>query len=127
MAVAADFGVQLKLNLRIVREDRPMAFGHTPEGWPSLKMFGAPVTPEQVKLVGVNAKLRGIPPEDLPFIRSLVLRAYGVGDSNSKGNTSLLIDWLMNADERSIDEAIKAAEGDGDVYLVGARQRAGAA
>jgi len=92
-----------------VDPDARVAFGYSPERWPASKMFGAPVTPSQVKMVGVKARERGIPPEELPFIRTLVLNAYGIGDANSKGNGSLFIDWLMNADEEAIDTAIQAA------------------
>lgn len=85
------------------------AFGYTPERWPAPKMFGAPVTESQVKMIGVKARERNISQEDLPFVRTLVLNAYAVGDANSKGNASLFIDWLMNADEDAIEAAIQAA------------------
>ena len=86
-----------------------VAFGYTPERWPAPKMFGAPVTESQVKMIRVKARERGISREDIPFIRSLVLNAYAVDDSNSKGNASLLIDWLMNADEDAVEGAVLAA------------------
>lgn len=85
------------------------AFGYIPERWPAPKMFGSPVTESQVKMVGVKARERNISQEDLPFVRTLVLNAYGVGDANSKGNASLFIDWLMNADEDAVEAAIQAA------------------
>src|SRR5512144_2540229 len=85
------------------------AFGYLPEGWPTLKMFGAPVSPAQVKLVGQKARERGIPAEELPFVRELVLNAYGVQPANSKGNAALFIDWLMRASSDSIEEAVSAA------------------
>jgi phage recombination protein Bet len=85
------------------------AFGYTPERWPSPKMFGQPVTESQVKMVGVKSRERGIPNEDLPFVRTLVLNAYQVGDANSKGNASLFIDWLMNAENEAVEAALRAS------------------
>ena len=85
------------------------AFGYTPERWPAPRMFGQPVTESQIKMVGIKSRERGIPNEDLPFVRTLVLNAYQVGDANSKGNASLFIDWLMNADEESIEAALQAS------------------
>jgi phage recombination protein Bet len=86
------------------------AFGYAPERWPSAKMFGEPVTQTQIKMVRAKSRERGIEDEDLPFLRTLVLQAYGVGDGNSKGNASLFIDWLMNADEAAIDAGLQAAQ-----------------
>lgn len=107
-AIAANYGLQLRLDL-VDRMPRG-AFGYSPERWPTVPMFGAAVTPLQVKMVGVKARDRGIAPENLPLLRNLVLRAYGVGDGNSKANASLFIDWLMNADDDTLDEALQAVE-----------------
>lgn len=93
-----------------VEAEARTAFGYSPGRWPTAKMFGSPVTPSQVKMLSVKAKERGIATEHLPFVRSLVLKAYGVADSNSKANASLIIDWLMNAGQQSIDAALTAAQ-----------------
>jgi hypothetical protein len=107
-AIAADYGVQLRLDL-VERMPRG-AFGYSPERWPSAKMFGVPVTPLQVKMIGIKAGERGVPSGDLPRLRSFVLDAYGVGDGNSMGNAALFIDWLMNADDDAIFEASHASD-----------------
>lgn len=92
------------------------ALGYTPERWPAPGMFGQPITENQAKMVVAKSRERGIPREDVPFVRTLVLNSYQVGDGNSKGNASLFIDWLMNADEDAIEAALTASanyEGDG--------------
>lgn len=96
----------------VVSEDsgKRSSFGYTPRRWPTTKMFGAPVTASQVKMTTAKARERGISSEHLPFVRSLVLKGYGVSDSNSKGNASLFIDWLMNASQQSLDAAVAAAQ-----------------
>jgi hypothetical protein len=72
-------------------------------------MFGIPMTPLQVKMINLNARQRGVLPENLPLVRTLILKAYGVNDANSKGNASLFIDWLMNASDEIIEAAISAS------------------
>ena len=105
--------------VQLVQEESkplPAAFGYTPERWPSAKMFGEPVTPVQVKMSIVKSRERGIPAADLSFLRTVVLDSYGVGQTNSKGHASLFIDWLMNADEESIEDGLQAAACYEDAY-----------
>lgn len=90
-------------------DDIRTAFGYGPSRWPSGKMFSSPVTESQAKMVGTKARERGVPEEQLPFLRSAVLKAYGVAEDNSKGNASLFIDWLMNASEEAMQEALASA------------------
>ena len=61
--------------------------------------------------------LAGVDLEDTPALddaaeraRRLVLEAYGLEDDRSKATMSLFIDWLMNADDETLDRASAAAE-----------------
>ena len=127
--IAADIRNQIKRILLGVADDDaievnrpsernvlPAAFGYSPERWPSPKTFGEPVTAVQVKMTIVKSRERGIPAADLSSLRTVVLDAYGVGQANSRGNASLFIDWLMNADEDSIDDALQTAACHDDAF-----------
>jgi hypothetical protein len=80
--------------------DGKNAFGYVPVRWPLPK----------VKMQAGKARERSMPEEDLPVVRRLVLEAYGLEDDASKASASLFIDWLINADEESLDQAVAAAE-----------------
>jgi phage recombination protein Bet len=86
------------------------AFGYVPMRWPTAKMFTEPTTEAQSKMSRAKARERMLDPDDLPLIRELVMRAYGVEDDGSKAVYSLFIDWLMNADDDTLDRASAAAE-----------------
>ncbi|MGV3615411.1 MAG: phage recombination protein Bet [Fimbriimonas sp.] len=90
--------------------DGKNAFGYVPVRWPLPKMFQDPMTESQVKMQAGKARERSMPEEDLPVVRRLVLEAYGLEDDASKASASLFIDWLINADEESLDQAVAAAE-----------------
>jgi phage recombination protein Bet len=90
--------------------DGKNAFGYVPIRWPLPKMFQDPMTESQVKMQNGKARERSMPEEDLPTVRRLVLEAYGLEDDGSKGAASLFIDWLINAEEESLDQAVAAAE-----------------
>jgi phage recombination protein Bet len=86
------------------------AYGYVPERWPLPKMFSDPMTESQGKMMGAKARERDIPEEALEPLRKLILSTYGVGTGHSKGNASLFIDWLINAEDESIDKALNAVE-----------------
>lgn len=90
--------------------DGKNAFGYVPVRWPLPKMFTDPATDSQRKMMEGKARERSLPEEDLPAVRELVLEAYGIEDDSSKAAASLFIDWLINAEEESLDEAVAAAE-----------------
>jgi len=90
--------------------DGKNAFGYVPVRWPLPKMFQDPATDSQVKMMQGKARERSMPEEDLPTVRRLVLEAYGLEEDGSKASASLFIDWLINADEESLDQAVAAAE-----------------
>ena len=108
MAAVANIDGQMDLFRQPFRSGRK-AFGYEPEGWPSAKSFLMPISPLQVKMVGAKTRERDVAMEELAYIRALVLQHYGVGDGNSKGNASLLIDFLMNAPDEALDAAVHAA------------------
>lgn len=86
------------------------AFGYVPVRWPLPKMFADPMTDSQRKMMTAKAKERTMPEEELSIVRRLVLEAYGLEDDGSKAAASLFIDWLINADEESLDQAVEVAE-----------------
>jgi phage recombination protein Bet len=86
------------------------AFGYAPERWPLPKMFTDPMTESQGKMMAAKARERDIPEEAVEPLRKLILTTYSVGVGSSKGNASLFIDWLINAEDESIDEALNAVE-----------------
>lgn len=86
------------------------AFGYVPVRWPLPKMFSDPMTDSQQKMMASKARERTLPEEDLPTIRRLVLEAYGVEGDASKAAASLFIDWLINAEEETLDKSVAAAE-----------------
>lgn len=86
------------------------AFGYVPVRWPLPKMFNDPMTESQRNMMTSKAKERMLPEEDLPTVRRLVVEAYGLEDDASKAVASLFIDWLINAEEDSLDQAVTAAE-----------------
>lgn len=94
-------------------EDAPdgkNAFGYVPVRWPLPKMFNDPMTDSQRKMMLSKASDRMIPEEDVAVIRRLVVEAYGIEDDASKAVASLFIDWLINAEEDHLDQAVAAAE-----------------
>lgn len=86
------------------------AFGYQPERWPLAKMFGEPQTESQAKMLTAKARDRMVPEEAIDGVRTAVLAAYGLDSEPSKGNASLVIDWLINATEETVDAAVEAAE-----------------
>ena len=90
--------------------DSKAAFGYVPTRWPLPKMFQDPMTEAQVKMQVAKARERSLPEEDLATVRRLVLESYGLEEDGSKATASLFIDWLINADEESLDEAVAASE-----------------
>lgn len=90
--------------------DGKNAFGYVPVRWPLPKMFQDPATESQMKMWAGKCRERSIPEEDALVIRRLVLEAYGLEDDASRAAYSLVIDWTINADEESLDQAVAAAE-----------------
>lgn len=86
------------------------AFGYVPVRWPVAKMFGEPATESQTKMSRAKAREKRIDEKDVDGIRRLVLQAYRVEDDGNKASMSLFIDWLMNADDETLDRASAAAE-----------------
>lgn len=86
------------------------AFGYVPVRWPLPKSFADPMTDAQRRMMEGKARERTIPEEDLPGVRRVVMEAYGLADDGSKANASLFIDWLINAEEESLDAAVAAVE-----------------
>jgi phage recombination protein Bet len=86
------------------------AFGYAPVRWPLPKMFQDPATDSQHKMWFSKCRERTLPEEDAPTIMRLVLESYGLEDDGSKAALSLAIDWVINADEESLDLAVAAAE-----------------
>ena len=90
--------------------DGKQAFGYVPMRWPVPKMFGEPATESQTKMARGKARERMLDLDELDLVRRLVLEAYGLEDDRSKATMSLFIDWLMNADDETLDRASAAAE-----------------
>lgn len=90
--------------------DGKQAFGYVPMRWPVPKMFGEPATESQTKMSRAKARERMLDLDELDTVRRLVLEAYGLEDDRSKATMSLFIDWLMNADDETLDRAAAAAE-----------------
>ncbi len=90
--------------------DGKEAFGYVPMRWPIPKMFNEPATESQSKMSRAKARERMLDLDELDDVRSLVLGAYGVEDDGSKAAMSLFIDWLMNADDDTLDRASAAVE-----------------
>lgn len=90
--------------------DGKQAFGYVPMRWPIAKMFGEPATESQGKMSRGKARERMLDLDELDTVRRLVLDAYGLEDDRSKATMSLFIDWLMNADDETLDRASAAAE-----------------
>ena len=90
--------------------DGKQAFGYVPMRWPIAKMFGEPATESQGKMSRAKARERMLDLDELDVVRRLVLEAYGLEDDASKAAMSLFIDWLMNADDETLDRASAAAE-----------------
>lgn len=90
--------------------DGKQAFGYVPMRWPVPKMFGEPATESQTKMSRGKARERMLDLDELDIVRRLVLEAYGLEDDRSKATMSLFIDWLMNADDETLDRASAAAE-----------------
>jgi hypothetical protein len=95
-----------------VTGDGKEAFGYVPMRWPMPKMFNEPATESQSKMSRGKARERMLDPDELDTVRRLVLGAYGLEDDGSKATMSLFIDWLMNADDETLDRASAAAEGE---------------
>jgi phage recombination protein Bet len=91
-------------------DDGKNAFGYSPMRWPSPKMFSEPLTESQAKMTRVKARERMLDLDELPVIRRLVLEAFGLDDGNSKAHQSLFIDWLISADDETLDRAAAASE-----------------
>jgi len=90
--------------------DGKEAFGYVPMRWPMPKMFSEPATESQSKMSRGKARERMLDLDELDVVRRLVLGAYGLEDDGSKAAMSLFIDWLMNADDETLDRASAAAE-----------------
>ena len=90
--------------------DGKQAFGYVPMRWPLAKMFSDPSTESQNKMARGKARERLIDLDELDTVRRLVLEAYGLEDDGNKACMSLFIDWLMNADDETLDRAAAAAE-----------------
>ena len=90
--------------------DGKEAFGYVPMRWPLPKMFAEPATESQGKMSRAKARERMLDLDELDVVRRLVLEAYGLEDEASKASMSLFIDWLMNADDETLDRASAAAE-----------------
>lgn len=90
--------------------DGKQAFGYVPMRWPLPKMFTEPATESQAKMSRGKARERMLDLDELDIVRRLVLEAYGVEDDGSKATMSLFIDWLMNADDDTLDRASAAVE-----------------
>lgn len=90
--------------------DGKQAFGYVPMRWPVPKMFGEPATDSQGKMSRAKARERMLDLDELDAVRRLMLEAYGLEDDSSKAAMSLFIDWLMNADDETLDRASAAAE-----------------
>ncbi len=90
--------------------DGKQAFGYVPMRWPLPKMFAEPATESQNKMSRGKARERMLDLDELDIVRKLVLEAYGLEDERSKASMSLFIDWLMNADDDTLDRASAAAE-----------------
>ena len=88
--------------------DGKEAFGYVPMRWPLAKMFGEPSTESQNKMARGKARERLLDLDEIEIVRRLVLEAYGLEDDASKAALSLFIDWLMNADDESLDRAAAA-------------------
>jgi hypothetical protein len=86
------------------------AFGYRPVRWPLAKMFAEPITDSQRNMIATKAMERSIPEEDLSTVRRLVLEAYGLADEPTKACASLMVDWLINAEEPHLDAAVEASE-----------------
>jgi phage recombination protein Bet len=93
--------------------DGKEAFGYVPVRWPLPKMFNDPMTDSQRKMMTGKSDERSIPEEDAATVRRLVLESYGLSDDGTKAAASLFIDWLINADEDTLDRAVAAAEAAG--------------
>jgi phage recombination protein Bet len=90
--------------------DGKEAFGYVPMRWPMPKMFSEPATESQTKMTRAKARERMLDLNELDVVRRLVLEAYGLEDDASKATMSLFIDWLMNADDETLDRASAAVE-----------------
>ena len=90
--------------------DGKQAFGYVPMRWPVAKMFTEPATESQQKMARGKARERLIDLDELDTVRRLVLDSYGMEDDGCKATMSLFIDWLMNADDETLDRAAAAAE-----------------
>ena len=90
--------------------DGKEAFGYVPMRWPIPKMFSEPATESQGKMARAKARERMLDLDELDVVRRLTLAAYGLEDDGSKAAMSLFIDWLMNADDDTLDRASAAAE-----------------
>ena len=99
-----------KSNAPATSGDGKQAFGYVPMRWPVAKMFREPATESQTKMSRAKARERMLDLDELDAVRRLVLEAYGLEDDASKATTSLFIDWLMNADDETLDRASAAVE-----------------
>lgn len=90
--------------------DGANAFGYVPSRWPLAKMFAEAQTEQQSRMIAGKAKDRMINEDYVEGVRVAVLRAYGLDPAPTKATASLVIDWLINAGEESIDAAHETAE-----------------
>jgi DNA repair and recombination protein RAD52 len=91
-------------------EDGKNAFGYSPARWPVPQMFSEPATESQSKMSRAKARERMLDLDELDVVRRLVLAAYELEDHGSKAAMSLFIDWLINANDETLDRATAASE-----------------
>ncbi|CAN5525929.1 hypothetical protein BH11ARM2_BH11ARM2_01720 [soil metagenome] len=110
-ATARSFGDLVKMpEPKPVSPDGKEAFGYAPVRWPLPRMFSEPMSDNQRKMMGAKARERGLDDDVLADLRRTVLHAYNLDDDATKAAASLFIDWLLNATEEGLDDALNAAQ-----------------
>jgi len=86
------------------------AFGHVPEKWPEPQAFFEDPTANKMATLTKEFKSYEFQDHEIAPFRKAVFDAFGFKDWNSKAHASLLIDFLMSAGDKSVNDAVKAAE-----------------
>lgn len=85
------------------------AFGYKPEFLPHPSLHGKSLTFKQAGKLRHLYREWNLEEWDVPFLRAVVMEAYGQENKGSAFEASLFIDFLMNANDEAFDAAMNAA------------------